>query len=174
MCRHYPNSICGKDAQFYNDKLNTRTRCRLFLCQSTQADIAFIIHNIRGKVGIKAVAKACGLHFDRGRLGRILVSKFLQQVQYLEKKLAKATAEGKQLHFRCESGMPPVLPGATAPAAAPQGHPVETPAMELPTQVGYQMHPTQQPAHTRPMQMTNNTNCGYLAQQFAKQLHFQH
>ncbi|PNP83811.1 hypothetical protein FNYG_02499 [Fusarium nygamai] len=65
MCRHYPNSICGKDAQFYNDKLNTGTRFRLFLCQSTQADIAFIIHNKRGKVGIKAVAKACGLHFDR-------------------------------------------------------------------------------------------------------------
>ncbi|KAF5644413.1 hypothetical protein F25303_6011 [Fusarium sp. NRRL 25303] len=112
MCRHYPNSICGKDAQFYNDKRNTGTRFRLFLCQSTQADVAFIIHNKRGKVGIKAVAKACGLHFDSGRLGRILVSKFLQQVQYLEKKMAKAAATGKQLHFRCESSMPPIFPGA--------------------------------------------------------------
>ncbi|KLP00236.1 uncharacterized protein FFB20_00956 [Fusarium fujikuroi] len=174
MCRHYPNSICGKDAQFYNDKLNTGTRFRLFLCQSTQADVAFIIHNKRGKVGIKAVAKACGLHFDRGRLGRILVSKFLQQVQYLEKKMAKAAATGKQLHFRCESSMPPILPGASALAAAPLGHPVVAPAMGISPQVGHQMHTIQQPAYSRTMQMSHNTNSDDLAQQFAKQLHFQH
>ncbi|KAF5591422.1 hypothetical protein FPCIR_6065 [Fusarium pseudocircinatum] len=164
MCRHYPSSICGKDAQFYNDKLNTGTRFRLFLCQSTQGDIAFIIHNKRGKVGIKAVARACGLHFKRGRLGRILLSKFLQQVQYLEKKMARAAAEGQQSHFKCQSEMPFLLPGASALAVDPQGHP------ESATQVGYQMHPTQQPGHTRPMQMTNNTNCDDLAQQF----HVQH
>ncbi|PNP83810.1 hypothetical protein FNYG_02498 [Fusarium nygamai] len=88
--------------------------------------------------------------------------------------MAKATAEGTQLHFKCQSKTPPVLPGASALAATPQGHPVMTPAVELATQVGYQMHPTQQPAHTRPMQMTNNANCDDLAQEFAKQLHLQH
>ncbi|KAF5549338.1 hypothetical protein FMEXI_4325 [Fusarium mexicanum] len=173
MCRHYPNSICGKDAQFYNDKLNTGTRFRLFLCQSTQADIAFIIHNKRGKVGIKAVAKACGLHFERDRLGRILVSKFLQQVQYLEKTMAKATATGKQLHFRCESSMPPILPGASALAVAPLEHPAVAPAMDISPQVRYQMHTIQQPLHPRSIQMSNNTNCDELAQKFEKQLHFQ-
>ncbi|KAF5564246.1 hypothetical protein FNAPI_2239 [Fusarium napiforme] len=174
MCRHHPNSICGKDAQFYNNKLNTGTRFRLFLCQYTQADIAFIIHNNRGKVGIKAVAKACGLHFDRGRLGRILVSKLLQQVQYIEKKMERATAQGTQLHFKCQSRLPPVLPGDSTLAAAPQEHPLMTPALEIVTPVGYQMHPTQQPAHTRPMQTANNTKSVDLSQQFAKQLHLQH
>ncbi|KAF5972109.1 hypothetical protein FCOIX_9500 [Fusarium coicis] len=128
----------------------------------------------RGKAGIKAVAKACGLHFDRGRLGRILVSKFLQQVQYIEKKMAKATAQGTQLHFKCRSKLPPVLSGNSGLAAAHQEHPLMTPALELVTTVGYQMHPTQQPDHTRLMQIINNANCEDLSQQFAKQLHLQH
>ncbi|KAF5970070.1 hypothetical protein FBULB1_9861 [Fusarium bulbicola] len=152
MCRHYPNSICGKDAQFYNDKLNTGTRFRLFLCQSTQADIAFFIHNKRGKVGTKAVAKACGLHIERHRLGRILVSKFLQQVQ---------------------SSMPPLIPGASALAVAPLEHPAVAPAMDISPQVRYQMHAIQQPLHAHSIQTSNNTNCNNLAHKFEKQLHFQ-
>ncbi|KAF5561754.1 hypothetical protein FNAPI_3499 [Fusarium napiforme] len=41
--------------------------------------------------------------------------------QYLEKKMEKVMTQGTQLHFKCQSKLTPVLLGASALAAAPQG-----------------------------------------------------
>ncbi|KAF5724309.1 hypothetical protein FMUND_955 [Fusarium mundagurra] len=56
--------------------------------------------------------------------------------QYLEKKMAKAKAVRKQLHFRCESNMPHILPGESALAADPLENPIVAPAMDFSLQAG--------------------------------------
>ncbi|SCO86108.1 uncharacterized protein FRV6_10235 [Fusarium oxysporum] len=58
--------------------------------------------------------------------------------------MAKATAQGTQLHFKYQSKLFRVRPLASALAAAPQGQPVMTPAVELVTQIGAANGPTLQ------------------------------
>ncbi|KAF5004672.1 hypothetical protein FDECE_8837 [Fusarium decemcellulare] len=121
MCRHNPNTICGVDPQVYVDKLRTETRFRLFLCKPTQADIAYLSSQQRDQepVGPRAIARACGLNFGRDALGRILLSKFMTQIKYIEKRIKRARENGQHLHFEIR-GSAPVLqppPGVVVPRA---------------------------------------------------------
>lgn len=120
MCRHHPNTLCGVDRQFYVDRLRNERRFRLFLCKPTQADIAFIMTRNQAPLGPRAVARACGLGFGRDALDRILLNKFMTQVTFIERRIARARETGQQLCFQIV-GPPPVI---QPPIALPDPHPV--------------------------------------------------
>ncbi|EEU34564.1 uncharacterized protein NECHADRAFT_88848 [Fusarium vanettenii 77-13-4] len=179
MCRHHPNSICGKSRHFYEEKLNTGRRFRLFICESTQADVAYLLHHHPDRIGAKAMARACGLNFDSSRTGRVLLNKFMQQVMYLEKKMVRAQAAGHQLRFQCAATSPPVLPGVAnqtspqnpvasmtqasfqipgTPAPAPMFAPTEKTVMPTPNQ------------SVQPMKMLDRHDLDALAEQLGTKI----
>lgn len=77
-------TICGADRQFYNKRLSTTKRFRLFLCKHTEADIIEAITAKAAWPSPKALAKFCGIDFGRDALARILLNKFMTQVKFLD------------------------------------------------------------------------------------------
>ncbi|KAF4456636.1 hypothetical protein F53441_1294 [Fusarium austroafricanum] len=99
MCRHLPNTICGKDVQFYEKRLESGRQFPLLLCEATAKDITYIIDKKKGQVDAKTIATACGLQFDRDELGRMLFDKFLQQVQSIQQQTTMRKSNGKVVTF---------------------------------------------------------------------------
>ncbi|RSL96504.1 hypothetical protein CDV31_013459 [Fusarium ambrosium] len=107
MCRHTePKTICGVDPQYYADKIRAAKRFRLYLCKSTQADIAHIIAQGASHVTPKALARGLGLDLGHGSLGRVLLNKFVAQVKYVEKSIRRGQAQGPQRSTAQSQAMP--------------------------------------------------------------------
>ncbi|KAF7544615.1 hypothetical protein G7046_g9750 [Stylonectria norvegica] len=101
MCRHHSEkTFCGVTADFYRQRLRIQKRFRIFLCEATRNDIQSVISNPRHGLSTKGLARRCGLHFGGDLFGRILMSKFKTQVDFLVKLLRRSQVAALGPGFR--------------------------------------------------------------------------
>ncbi|KAF7560144.1 hypothetical protein G7046_g4006 [Stylonectria norvegica] len=113
MCRHHlDKTFCGVTADWYRERLKSRQRFRLFMCEATKKDIQRMIAGPQPTPKDKGMARRCGLHFGGDVLGRILLGKFKTQVEFQHKCLRKS-------HEQASTRLPSEVPALESTSNTP-------------------------------------------------------